>query len=63
MTQRERKLAMQNNESDLKDGGDLINKWWHLIRPYWHVATFLIIISWVWQLILAHFGSLLWPTL
>ncbi len=34
-------------EKRRKEDMDMANKWWHWIRPYWHVASFLIIITFI----------------
>ena len=26
---------------------DAVNKWWHWVRPYWHVLSFFIIITFI----------------
>lgn len=36
-------MAEQNGGEDM--GQREIERWWHTIRPYWHVISFLVIIT------------------
>lgn len=39
-----------------------INKWWHWIRPYWHVVSFIVLITFIgsmnWAKVSAYDGRL-----
>lgn len=34
---------MIDDLENLKKGGEAIDRWWHWIRPWWHVATFIVL--------------------
>ena len=41
-----------------KEDADFANTWWHWVRPYWHVMSFIIIITFIaatkWSVVTAY---------
>lgn len=37
----------QDDLTRLKDGNNVVNRWWHMVRPYWHVGSFLVLITFI----------------
>lgn len=34
---------MNEQLDDLRKGSEAIDRWWHWIRPWWHIASFIVL--------------------
>jgi hypothetical protein len=52
-----------NERRRQSDQQTIMDKWWHFIRPFWHIATFLIICTFIastkWSTVQAYGDTLL----
>jgi hypothetical protein len=51
------------NEKRRREDGDFVNTWWHWVRPYWHVLSFFILMTFIaatnWAKVSAYDGRLI----
>lgn len=36
-------MTVEQNNSDQ----ELVNRWWHSVRPYWHVGSFIVLATFI----------------